>query len=90
MENKDILITIFDNLIKDTAFPNEGESDFIDRVAFHYLHHLSSRGHIPYIHFQMVKQDILEEVTEIYRKKTYGHFSLKSYRKKNRDNGSKI
>ncbi|HPI40175.1 MAG TPA: DNA-dependent DNA polymerase [Pseudobdellovibrionaceae bacterium] len=81
MENKDILISIFENLINDSSFPNENDADFIDRVTFHYLHHLNTKGHIPYIHFHLVKQDILEEVTEIYRKKTYGHFSLKSYRK---------
>ncbi|MBK7960293.1 MAG: hypothetical protein IPK04_03150 [Bdellovibrionales bacterium] len=48
-------------------------------VSATYFNHLKSHGHIPFEMVKVVLDDLEQEVTEMYLKKTYGHFNLKSY-----------
>lgn len=55
---------------------HESLAKFVARI---YLDHLNENGHVPFLMVQVVLADIEEEVIEMSRKKTYGHFNLRSY-----------
>ncbi len=78
---KDELFEIFKRKIKTVDINVNDEADLIKETAEEYLERLLLRGHIP-VHFvDSVLKDLNEEVLEMYRKKTYGHFNLKSFKK---------
>lgn len=58
----------------------ESHSELVKKVAANYLSHLLELGHIPSQMVQVVLEDLELEVLEMYRKKTYGSYSLGSYR----------
>jgi hypothetical protein len=78
---KDELFEIFKRKLKQINTSIQTESDLIQETAEEYLERLLLRGHIP-IHFvESIHKDLCDEVLEMYRKKTYGHFNLKSFKK---------
>ena len=61
---------------------DESSSDFVERVVQEYIKTLSASGTVPHAHRETLAADLQEEVMEMLRKKTYGHFSLTEFRKK--------
>ncbi len=61
---------------------DESSSDFVERVVQEYIKTLSASGTVPHAHREALAADLQEEVMEMLRKKTYGHFSLTEFRKK--------
>lgn len=78
---KDELFEIFKRKLKTVNTAVNDEADLIKETAEEYLERLLLRGHIP-VHFvESIHKDLCDEVLEMYRKKTYGHFNLKSFKK---------
>lgn len=63
-------------------FPNESNSDFIQRVCRIYMTtvHLQ-KGYTTQALLKDVMEEIEFEAMEIFRIKTYGHYNLASYRR---------
>jgi hypothetical protein len=77
----DPLYQLFEQHLLNALVEEESTEEFVNRVVQDYIagfgeHALISRQHLP-----MVQDDLREEVMEMLRKKTYGHYSLKEFRK---------
>lgn len=76
---KDELFEIFTRKLQ-YLDPEAATSDnLIAETTEEYVERLLLRGHIPQQFFETIRTDILEEVTDMFRKKTYGFLDLKSY-----------
>ncbi len=82
MDNKDKLITLIAEAIKDNSNPNEDGGELINRVVDSYINDLFQFGYIPSFALSEVIEDIEIEAVNIYRKLTYGYYDLKEYRMK--------
>ena len=76
----DLLFQIFHQHLHDTDCDIESAKELIQKVVGTYLLILSRAGNIPQGHLQDVIEDLEAEVLEMFRKKTYGSYSLKDYR----------
>lgn len=76
----DLLFQIFHQHLHDPDCQIESAKDLIQKTVGTYLFFISRIGNIPEGHLQDVIEDLEAEVLEMFRKKTYGHFSLKEYR----------
>lgn len=78
---RDPLFNIFEQHLFNALVEEETTEEFLDRVVKDYLCDLKSHGLIPPSQIQVLESDLKEEVLEMLRKKTYGHYSLKEFRK---------
>ncbi len=81
MPAQDPLYHLFEQHLLNALVENESTEDFLNRVVQDYLGTLDRQGMIPRGQISIIESDLKEEVLEMYRKKTYGHFSLASFRK---------
>ena len=58
----------------------QGVQDLVYDVVGDYMAYLMKKGHVPHYMLDSLETDLREEVLEIYRKVTYGHMNLKSYK----------
>ena len=79
---RDLLFSIFEQQLQNSLVGDDTESVLINRVVEAYITALKTQGFIPPKFIKALEEDLKEEVLEIYRKKTYGHLELSSYRKK--------
>ncbi len=79
---KDPLFKIFEQHLFNAMVEDETSADFVGRVVQEYIKTLSASGTVPHAHRETLSEDLREEVMEMLRKKTYGHFSLAEFRKK--------
>src|SRR6476469_1206376 len=77
---KDALFEIFKKHLKAIDPETQGVQDLVYEVVGDYMAHLMKQGHIPHHLLDNLETDLREEVLEIYRKVTYGHLNLKSYK----------
>ncbi len=77
----DLLFQILEDYLYSDLFAGDSESELIARVADAYLAHLLDLGTITEMYIAEVREDIEVEVRDMYLKKTYGHFSLKDFRR---------
>ena len=77
----DLLYTIFEQHLYNAHVEDESTGDFLARVVRDYLRLLTSRGRILQEHLADIESDLREEVLEMLRKKTYGHYNLAEFRK---------
>jgi hypothetical protein len=77
----DLLYTLFEQHLFNALVENETSDEFLGRVVGEYIKLLQSRGTITREHRAMIEDDLREEVLEMLRKKTYGHFNLAAFRK---------
>lgn len=80
MMKEDLLYQILQECIDTATDPMESHDTLVKKVTANYMRHLLAEGHIPHVMIQVVIDDIETEVLEMYRKKTYGSYDLKSYR----------
>jgi hypothetical protein len=82
LADSDLLYSIFEQHLFSALVENETSDEFLARVVRDYLARLT-RLHavIPREHYASVESDIREEVLEMLRKKTYGHYNLAAFRK---------
>lgn len=77
---KDDLLELIYMHLKQTSNLNEKADELIRKVSAAYCLSLMSKGNIPFQLLDAVIEDIQSEALEIYRKKTYGHLTLRAYR----------
>lgn len=80
MDRTDILYQMFIKAVEDPTHLEESSRDLIDRVVDQYMDLLISQGEIPLFAVRDIIEDLRADVTEMFRKKTYGFFSLQEYR----------
>ena len=81
----DLLFTLFEQHLFNALVENETSDEFLARVVTEYVKLLSARGIMTREHKSQIEIDLREEVLEMLRKKTYGHFNLASFRKAHTD-----
>ncbi len=77
----DLLYTLFEQHLFNALVENETSDEFLGRVVGEYMKLLSSRGTIPLEHQSVIETDLRDEVREMLRKKTYGHYNLAEFRR---------
>lgn len=77
---KDSLYQLFIKRLHQFEDIEESSQDFVKRLAREFFLKLTGDGHVPQTHRESILEDIEDEVIEMFRKKTYGHSNLKSYR----------
>ncbi len=78
----DPLYSVFEKHLMTALVEDETTDSFLDRVVTGYIGHLQTRGTtIPQAFRETLETDLKDEVLEMLRKKTYGHYDLASYRK---------
>ncbi|RYZ63771.1 MAG: hypothetical protein EOP05_23040 [Proteobacteria bacterium] len=80
--DNDPLYLIFEQHLFTALVEEEALEDFMGRVVSDYVAHLQVMGTvIPQQLRAGLEQDLRDEVLEMFRKKTYGHYSLSEFRK---------
>jgi hypothetical protein len=81
--NVDLLYSIFEQYLFNALVEDETTEDFLTRVVREYVARLSHKGKgtIPREFAQSIETDLREEVLEMFRMKTYGHYNLADFRK---------
>lgn len=77
----DLLYSIFEQYLFNALVENETTEEFLTHVVREYLDRLARSGTIPHGHIDSIEEDLRDEVLEMLRKKTYGHYSLSEFRK---------
>lgn len=77
---KDALYQLFIKRLHQFEDIEESSQDFVQRLAREFFLKLTEDGHVPQSHRESILEDIEDEVIEMFRKKTYGHSTLKAYR----------
>ncbi len=85
----DLLYSIFEHYLFNALVENETTDEFLSVVVRDYLQRLSLRGAIPFEHVAGIELDVRDEVLDMLRKKTYGHYSLTAFRKAHLGNSEK-
>ena len=78
---KDPLFRIFEQHLYNSMVEDESTAEFLERVVGEYVRCLTQQGTIPHEHRSVIENDLKDEVLEMLRKRTYGHFSLAEFRK---------
>jgi len=76
----DQLLKIFKKHLDRLDSDTQGVQDLVFEVVTDYISYLMKKGNIPHYMMDTLETDLREEVLEIYRKVTYGHLNLKSYK----------
>ena len=80
----DPLYYIFEQHLFNALVEDEGTDAFLTRVVQDFVTRLVASGTvIPGEVLPILEQDLRDEVLEMLRKKTYGHFNLGDYRRAN-------
>ena len=79
----DPLFSLFEKHLFNALVEDESTDDFINRVVGDYLGHLARTCVIPHQLRPSIEEDLREEVLEMLRKRTYGHYNLQQFRKAN-------
>jgi hypothetical protein len=78
----DPLYSLFEQHLFNAMVEEETSEELIVRVVQNYLEAIKADGVIPPLQLASIENDLREEVLEMLRKKTYGHYSLSEFRKK--------
>ena len=77
----DPLFALFEQHLFNALVEDETTEDFLNRVVAGYLARLAETCVIPQQLRGTIEQDLREEVLEMLRKRTYGHYSLSEFRR---------
>lgn len=81
-ERNDLLYQVFDEELHVESTENISTELFAIHVAEKYLKILSYQGvHVPIKMRALLEDDLIDDVIEMIRKKTYGSVSIMEYRK---------
>lgn len=77
-----LISQLIDEEVQNSLYPTESATDFLERIHKHLMDEFNHlRGYAPFEVNEEIREEILKQVTDIYRIKTYGHYSLISYKK---------
>lgn len=74
MHRDRLLEILFEHIDKAAQTPI-AEAELLREVAAQFIHELMGQGNIPHYLLDVLETDLLEELQEAYRKKTYGAFN---------------
>lgn len=77
----DKLYELFEQQLYSTDFEPSTQEEFIYRVVESYVEDLIRSAHIPIQFLHTLQQDLEEEVRDMLKKKTYGYYSIREFRK---------
>jgi len=86
--HSDPLYDIFEQHLYNALVENESTEDFLNRVVSDYLDRFTEGAVIPHEHRPSIEGDLREEVLEMLRKKTYGHYNLAEFRRSQAGGGA--
>jgi hypothetical protein len=78
---KDELFEIFKRKINALDPETQNSDELISETAGEYLERLLLRGHIPVHFIEDIQQYLMDEVKDMFRKKTYGFMNIETYKK---------
>ena len=82
---KDPLYSMFEKHLNQSLMNDECCADtLIDSVVKNYVEMMIKLGHACGRIQDFIERDVREEVTDMLRKRIYGHFDLNDYREKSR------
>lgn len=76
---QDRLLEILFARLEKVDVTRESEESLIHNVTAQYMLELMSQGNIPHFLLDTLEKDLVEELTEIYRKRTYGSLNPHDY-----------
>ena len=74
------LYDCFERHLLNLSITEETEQSFVTQVVENFLINMGGHGYNFSSHAEDTFQELCDEVTEMLRKKTYGHVSLNQYR----------
>ena len=78
---KKILVETIDNVLKSSTKDFSGLEDFTEQVLIDYILVLSKKSIvIDYTKIKETKEELLDEIKEITKKKMYGFYDINEYR----------
>jgi hypothetical protein len=77
---KDPLHDILNKHLAKSDTESHDLGELVHEVVAEYMAYLMDQGNIPQSFLDQLELDLREEVLEMYRKQTYGHLNLKSFR----------
>lgn len=83
---QDPLYLIFEHHLLNCIVENEPSDDFVQRVVSEYVQVLNRDNRIPPDQLPLIEADLHDEVVEMMRKRTYGHYSLADFRRQQKKN----
>ena len=85
---QDPLYAIFEEHLHSGLYDTSPADIFIRDVVDYYWRQLNSSGHIPHRLQEPLKIDFLQDVQEMLKAKTYGHFGIAEYNRIRRNKPS--
>lgn len=75
----DPLYEVFEEHLHSGLYDNQPVESFLHDVVSFYWRSLERSGHIPHRMQEMLKIDLFQDVQEMLRAKTYGHYGISDY-----------
>jgi hypothetical protein len=75
----DPLYDIFEKHLHSGEFDRRPEEDLVEAIANEYLVFLVQQGLAAHAHSGSLREDVMLEVRDMLKMKTYGHFDLRHY-----------
>lgn len=85
----DPLYTIFEEQLHKALMQDETSEVLVDNVIKEYTDLVTRQGLVPYRLIEFVELDAREEVNDMLKKKTYGHFNFADYKQSQKSKSKK-
>ena len=77
-----LISQLMDEEMLNSLFKTETTAEFIERIHMHLMDEMNHlHQYAPLVFTEEIKEEIIKEVTEIYRIKTYGYYNIQDYKK---------
>ncbi len=80
----DPLYIVFEQHLHSGLYDDQPIEKFIKDVVDFYWESINRQGHVPHRMHDLMKLDLLQDVHDMLRAKTYGHFGIGEYNKMRR------
>jgi hypothetical protein len=81
IQQDDPLYVIFEEHLHSGLYDTQPIEKFITDVVDFYWETLQRSGHVPHRMHELMRLDFVQEVHDMLRAKTYGHFGIGEYNK---------
>ncbi len=81
---EDPLFKIFEEHLHSGLYDDQPVEKFIKDVVDFYWESINRIGHVPHRMHELMKLDLLQDVHDMLRAKTYGHYGIGEYNKMRR------
>jgi predicted metallopeptidase len=87
MVDQDPLYAIFEKHLHSGEFDRLPETELVEAIVHEYLVFLVTQGMAPHAQASAMREDLMLEVRDMLKMKTYGHFNLRHYTSLRRKSG---